>query len=140
MCSFTSLTTTGRSNRPGAVDKLATSPDGAAEKEPTRPLMVRCYAVFNVEQADGLTLERRADDRDQESEWKAHAIAERTIQESGIRVVHERGDRAFYNMQTDTVTLPEREQFATANGYYQTALHPNSATPPATPIGWTATP
>ena len=26
-------------------------------------------------------------------------------------------------MQTDTVTLPEREQFATANGYYQTALH-----------------
>ena len=26
-------------------------------------------------------------------------------------------------MQTDKVTLPEREQFATANGYYQTALH-----------------
>ena len=30
---------------------------------------------------------------------------------------------AFYNLQSDTVTLPEREQFATANGYHQTALH-----------------
>ena len=29
----------------------------------------------------------------------------------------------FYNLHTDKVTLPEREQFATANGYYQTALH-----------------
>ena len=45
------------------------------------------------------------------------------IQESGIHVAHVRGDRAFYNLQTDEVTLPEREQFASANGYYQTALH-----------------
>ena len=59
--------------------------EGKAEREHTRPPMVRCYAVFNV--------------------------------------AHVRGDRAFYNLQSDTVTLPEREQFATANGYYQTALH-----------------
>ena len=52
-----------------------------------------------------------------------HQTAERVIQESGVPVRHERGDRAFYNMQTDKVTLPEREQFATADGYYQTALH-----------------
>ena len=45
------------------------------------------------------------------------------IQESGIHVAHVHGDRAFYNLQSDTVTLPERAQFATANGYYQTALH-----------------
>ena len=85
--------------------------------------MVRCYAVFNVEQADGLTLERRDDDRNNASEWKAHQTAERVIQESGVPLRHERGDRAYYNLQTDRVTLPEREQFATANGYYQTALH-----------------
>ena len=102
-------------------DRPAT--EGKAEREHTRPPMVRCYAVFNVEQADGLTLERTGDDRENAPEWKAHQTAERVIQESGIRVVHERGDRAFYNMQTDKVTLPEREQFATANGYYQTALH-----------------
>ena len=85
--------------------------------------MVRCYAVFNVAQADGLQLERKGDDREHAPEWKAHQTAERVIQESGIHVAHVRGDRAFYNLQSDTVTLPEREQFATANGYYQTALH-----------------
>ena len=65
-------------------------------------------------------LERRDEDRDNEPEWKAHQTAERVIQESGVPVRHERGDRAYYNLQTDRVTLPEREQFATANGYYQT--------------------
>ena len=85
--------------------------------------MVRCYAVFNVEQADGLKLERTGDDRENEPEWKAHQTAERVIQESGVHVAHERGDRAYYNLQSDKVTLPEREQFASANGYYQTALH-----------------
>ena len=97
--------------------------EGKAEREHTRPPMVRCYAVFNVAQADGLTLERKGDDREHEPEWKAHQTAERVIQESGIHVAHVRGDRAFYNLQSDTATLPEGEQFATANGYYQTALH-----------------
>ena len=98
-------------------------PGGEQDHEQTRPPMVRVYDVFNVEQADGLTLERRDDDRDKEPEWKTHQTAERVIQESGVRVVHERGNRAVYNMHTDHVTLPEREQFASANGYYQTALH-----------------
>ena len=106
----------------GAPDTPATSPAGAAEQDQTRPPMVRVYAVFNVEQADHVTLDRR-DDQDNEPEWKAHQTAERVIQESGIHVAHVRGDRACYNLQTDKVTLPEREQFATANGYYQTALH-----------------
>ena len=97
--------------------------EGQAEKEQTRPPLVRCYAVFNVEQADGLTLDRKPGDEIKEPEWKAHQTAERVIQESGVHVAHVRGDRACYNVQTDKVTLPEREQFATANGYYQTALH-----------------
>ena len=81
--------------QPGAPDTPATSPEGKAEREGTRPPMVRCYAVFNVEQADGLKLERTGDDRTQEPEWKAHQTAERVIQESGIHVAHVRGDRAF---------------------------------------------
>ena len=106
-----------------APDTPASSPDGTAERDSSRPPMVRCYAVFNVEQADGLTLERPGDDPAQEPEWKAHQTAAQVIQESGIHVAHVRGDRAFYNLQTDKVTLPEREQFASENGYYQTALH-----------------
>ena len=107
---------------PGAPD-TGQPPAGEQDHEQTRPPMVRVYDVFNVEQADGLTLERRDDDRDKEPEWKTHQTAERVIQESGVRVVHEHGDRTVYNMHTDQVTLPEREQFASANGYYQTALH-----------------
>ena len=57
--------------------------------------------MFNVEQADHVTRDRR-DDQDNEPEWKAHQTAERVIQESGIHVAHVRGDRACYNMQTDT--------------------------------------
>ena len=42
---------------------------------------------------------------------------------SGVRISHVAGDRAFYNLANDQVVLPEQGQFATANGYYQTALH-----------------
>ena len=35
---------------------------------------MRCYAVFNVEQADGLTLERRDDDRDTVPEWEVAGV------------------------------------------------------------------
>ena len=113
-------------------DRTAQQPDtpaagktagGEPTRERTRPPMVRCYAVFNVEQADGLQLERRGDDAERPPEWQTHQTAERVIQESGVAVTHERGDRAYYNLQADRVTLPEREQFATANGYYQTAMH-----------------
>ena len=97
--------------------------EGTAEKNQTRPPLVRCYAVFNVEQADNLKLDRTGEDQEKPPEWKSHQTAERVIHDSGVPVAHLRGDRAFYNLQTDTVTLPEREQFASANGYYQTALH-----------------
>ena len=91
-------------------------------REQSRPPLVRAYTVFNVEQADGLTLARR-EDAEPPPAWKAHQSAELVIRESGVSVCHVRGDRAFYNHSRDTVTLPERDQFATANGYYQTALH-----------------
>ena len=90
--------------------------------EQSRPPLVRAYTVFNIEQTEGLKLERR-EDAEPPPEWKAHQAAELVIRESGVSVQHVRGDRAFYNHNRDTVTLPERDQFATANGYYQTALH-----------------
>ena len=33
------------------------------------------------------------------------------------------GDRAFYRLADDTITLPEREQFPSGDRYYATALH-----------------
>ena len=82
--------------------------------------MVRQYTVFNADQADGLKLPERPA---KQPEWKAHENAEIAIRESGVRINHVPGDQACYNLGTDRVTLPERGQFATAIGYYQTALH-----------------
>ena len=82
--------------------------------------MVRQYTVFNADQADGLKLPERPS---QQPEWKAHENAEAVIRASGVRINHVAGDRAFYNLHTDKVTLPERGQFPSASHYYQTALH-----------------
>ena len=65
--------------------------EGKTEREHTRPPMVRCYAVFNVAQADGLKLERKGDDLEHEPEWKAHQTA---LHELGHATGHpERMDR-----------------------------------------------
>ena len=82
--------------------------------------MVRQYTVFNTDQADGLKLPERPS---QQPEWKAHENAEAVIRASGVKINHVNGDRAFYNLQNDRVTLPERGQFSSASHYYQTALH-----------------
>ena len=83
--------------------------------------VVRQYTVFNVEQADGLNLPPR--EAQAPPEWKAHADAEAVMRGSRVRISHVAGDRAFYNLPNDQVVLPQQGQFATANGYYQTALH-----------------
>ena len=76
--------------------------------------------MFNVEQTEGVTLERPETPR---QEWKAHEAAEAVIQESGVTVKHAPGDRAYYSPGRDQVVLPDRAQFPTADNYYQTALH-----------------
>ena len=67
--------------------------------------MVRQYTVFNADQADGLKLPERPS---QQPEWKAHENAEAVIRASGVRINHVNGDRAFYNLQNDKVTLPRK--------------------------------
>ncbi|MXZ37975.1 MAG: DUF1738 domain-containing protein [Holophagales bacterium] len=87
--------------------------------ETGRPF-VRTYTVFNAEQTDGLPPRPPASP---EPEWKAHDQAEAIIEASGVDVRHHAGDRAYYNVRTDQVVLPEPGQFPSAGKYYQTALH-----------------
>lgn len=76
--------------------------------------------VFNASQIDGLPpLEARAVGPEPER----HARAETILTNSGAKIHHEAGDRAFYRPSTDSITLPERQQFPTADNYYATALH-----------------
>ena len=89
-------------------------------RDRAKPLW-RSFTVFNVEQAEGLVLPQR--DQKAPPEWQTHQNAERVIRASEVPVNHVAGDRAYYSMDRDQVVLPERAQFPTANGYYQTAMH-----------------
>ena len=76
--------------------------------------------VFHASQIEGLApLEKRPE----RPEWERHAEAERLIEGSGVAIHHDQGDRAFYNVRKDEIHMPRRDQFATADRYYATALH-----------------
>ncbi|MCY3970611.1 MAG: zincin-like metallopeptidase domain-containing protein [Acidobacteria bacterium] len=92
---------------------------GQPVQERGRPY-VRMYTVFNAEQTGGLPPRPPASP---EPEWKAHDQAEAIIQASGVDVRHQAGNRAYYNVRTDQVVLPEPGQFSSAGTYYRTALH-----------------
>jgi putative DNA primase/helicase len=75
--------------------------------------------VFNAEQIDGLPpIERKTG-----QSWDAVERAEHILNASGARIMDAPGDRAFYRPSTDSITMPARDQFQTADRYYATALH-----------------
>ena len=83
---------------------------------------MRQYTVFNVEQTDGLKLPPR--ESPTTPEWDTHREADKVLRASGAKVQHvPGGDRAYYSPSEDKIVLPDPSQFATRNGYYQTALH-----------------
>ncbi len=84
-----------------------------------RPL-VKVQYVFNVEQTEGLRL-RSLDAA--KPEWEGHERAEALIRDSGVRVDHVAGDRAYYSLKDDRVVLPDRSQFPSQDAYTHTALH-----------------
>lgn len=74
--------------------------------------------VFNAEQIEGLApLERSP------AAWDASARVEALLQASGVVIHHGEQNRAFYRPATDTIHLPDKAQFPSADRYYATALH-----------------
>ena len=83
--------------------------------------ITRQYTVFNIQQADGISLQSLFGQPP--PEWATHGEAEKIIRGSGVLVQHVPGDRAYYRIDEDQVVLPEPSRFLRRNGYYQTALH-----------------
>lgn len=93
--------------------------DDALKKIP----LLRYFSVFNVEQADGLTLPPRfAQDREP-VEPEAGVLSVLGGYEDGPSVTHTASDRAFYSPSEDKIVLPLREQFDTGDGYAGTVFH-----------------
>ena len=76
--------------------------------------------VFNAEQIAGMP---KIEARPALAEWERHAAAEQIMTHSGVPIIYRPGDRAFYAVAQDRVTMPERDQFKTADRFYSTALH-----------------
>ncbi|HBZ1987853.1 TPA: DUF1738 domain-containing protein [Klebsiella pneumoniae] len=76
--------------------------------------------VFNAEQIQGLPpLEVKTTKPD----WERHERAENILQAMSVPIKHDQADGAFYRPSTDSIHLPERSQFSSADNYYATALH-----------------
>lgn len=79
----------------------------------------KVFNLFNAEQIEGMP---PAPQRIQRAEHERHAECERLIADSKAHLIHG-GDRAYYSPHRDSVHLPERNQFHSADAYYATALH-----------------
>lgn len=79
------------------------------------------FTVFHASQIDGM--EPYNAPKAEESSFQRHERCEGILTESGANIRHEAGNRAFYSPMSDSITLPQKEQFHSEDGYYATALH-----------------
>jgi putative DNA primase/helicase len=74
--------------------------------------------VFNAEQIEGLPPIQR-----QAQTWNPLERAEAILAVSGVPIHYNGKGRAFYRPLTDSIHLPDRELFPSADKFYATALH-----------------
>lgn len=78
------------------------------------------FFVFHASQIQGLPEPEMREERS--VQWR-HDEAERLLKESGIPIVYEHSNAAFYRPRTDTIHMPHKEGFVSADAFYATALH-----------------
>lgn len=100
-----------------------------ADGEPTdRFFFAKGFTVFNVAQLDDLepgavaALTALHSAPVVRSEYERLEAAEATVTATGASISHG-GPRAFYTPSADTITMPERDSFNDASGYYGTLFH-----------------
>ena len=98
-------------------DKQATQGDDAVKDTRIVPVL---FTVFNAEQFENFP---PGPERKQVSEHERHDKCEQLIKDSGIAINYNGGNRAFYRPSTDSVHLPAKDQFKSADAMYATTLH-----------------
>ncbi|MBU2821271.1 MAG: DUF3560 domain-containing protein [Acidithiobacillus caldus] len=94
---------------------------GGDPDAPVQAVSIRHYPVFHASQIDGIPpLERT--DPNRVLEGKPDPRIEKLAEAMGVQVSRG-GGRAFYRSATDTVNLPQAENFHTATGHDTTFLH-----------------
>lgn len=103
--------------------KIEEKNDTGELEEKTIP-MLKTHSVFNLTQIEGLEslveIERGTTHK---SEPEICEGAEKILGASGARLAFDGGAMAFYNMESDSIHMPEKSQFKDQLGYYGTLLH-----------------
>ena len=85
---------------------------------------LRYYNVFHIDQCEGLSAKHETRmPATANADEKAEAIIATYVRQSGVKLIHQAGDRAFYTPFADSVTLPLLKQFSQTAEYYSTAFH-----------------
>ena len=85
---------------------------------------LRYFNVFHLDDCEALKPKHETSAAQPlEPDVAASAIIADYLTRSGVKLEHLPGDRAFYRPSTDTVVLPEIEQFSELAEYYSTAFH-----------------
>lgn len=81
-------------------------------------MLFKAFSVFSQRQQEGWKPAESSAQTFENVEGAEQAIAA-----TGAAIMEGNSDRAFYSPLEDRIQLPAREQFATAAGFYGTALH-----------------
>jgi len=85
---------------------------------------LRYYSVFHIDQCEGLTAKHQIMLTETAgSDETANEIIYDYLSRSGVKMIHEDSDRAYYRPATDTVVIPQRKQFAETAEFYSTIFH-----------------
>ena len=85
---------------------------------------LRYYNVFHVDQCEGITAKHATSIQTNiEPDAQAEQIIASYLDRSGVKLIRQEGDRAFYQPSTDSVTIPLLKQFSSIAEYYSTAFH-----------------
>jgi len=85
-------------------------------------LIMREFAVFNIEQCDGLDKFQVGFAKPEVSNDERYEHADLVISSIGAEIRYGRNS-AHYNPSSDTVCLPYRHQFESPESFYETAFH-----------------
>lgn len=95
------------------------APADATDKSKTIP-MLKYFTVFHTSQVDNLPEKYLPKAVEPMTEKVRIEAAEKMLAQA---VVRHGGDRAYYRVATDSITLPFQDQFKSVDDYYATALH-----------------
>ena len=85
---------------------------------------LRYYNVFHLDDCEGTKPKHTKPlPNTAQPDEAAEAIAADYLRRSGVRLIHEEGNRAFYRPPTDSITLPLLAQFKDTAEYYSTLFH-----------------